>query len=52
MTKELAVASRQRTVSHLRFHQGISFTKKYDWHLPTPYFSVSPIEDKTGRLRF
>jgi hypothetical protein len=52
-TKELAVASRQLTLSHFIFYQGI-FLPKQTW-LSSPthlLFSVSQIEDKTERLPF
>jgi hypothetical protein len=41
-TKELAVASRQRTVSHFLFHQGIFCLKQHDCHPHKSYFSVFP----------
>jgi hypothetical protein len=46
-TKELAIESRQHTVSHFLFLQGISGQKQHACCLqPTPLFSVSPTEDK------
>jgi hypothetical protein len=52
-TKELAVASRQHTVSHFLFYQGIFFTKN-NMTVVTypPYFSVSQIEDTNKRKPF
>jgi hypothetical protein len=49
-TKELAVASWQRTVSHFRFHQGI-VDQKTTWLSP-PSHPVSPNEDKTEKPPF
>jgi hypothetical protein len=47
-TKQLDVASQQRTVSHSLFHQGFFFYQKQHDCLPqSPYFSACPIEDKT-----
>jgi hypothetical protein len=45
-TKELAVASRQRTVSRYVFRQGIVDQKQHEC-LPPPtlIFSASPVED-------
>jgi hypothetical protein len=52
-TKELAVASLQRNVSHFLFHHGIFYQKHYDCRpTPIPLFSVSPIEDKTKAAPF
>jgi hypothetical protein len=51
--KELAVVSRQRTVSHYVFHQGFFFTKNNITVGPhPPLFSISLIEDKTERTPF
>jgi hypothetical protein len=41
-TKELAVASRQRTVSHFLFHQGIFYQKQNDCRPPPTIFSLFP----------
>jgi hypothetical protein len=41
-TKELAVASRQRTISHFLFHQGVYGQKQHDCHPPPTYFSLFP----------
>jgi hypothetical protein len=51
--KELAVASCQRTISHIIFCQGIFYQKQHDCHpLPTLLFTISPIEDESERLPF
>jgi hypothetical protein len=52
-TKELAVASWQRTVSHFLFTRKF-FLPKTTWlsSPPTLLLSVSPIEDKTERPPF
>jgi ribosomal protein L20 len=52
-TEKLAVASRQRTVSHSLFHQGI-FNRKQMTAVPPPAlpFSVSLIEVRTERPPF
>jgi hypothetical protein len=47
-TKELAVSSRQHTVSNFLFQQRIFDQKQHVIQLP--YFSVSPIEDKTDTI--
>jgi hypothetical protein len=47
--KELAVVSRQRTVSHFLFSPAKFDQKQHDCRLHPPYFSVSPIEGKTER---
>jgi hypothetical protein len=54
VTKELAVASRQRTLSNCLFHQGIfDQKKKHDCHpTPTLLFSIFPIEDKLKSRHF
>jgi hypothetical protein len=43
-TKEIAVASRKRTVSHFRFHQGLLFLAKNNMSvvLKPPYFNLLP----------
>jgi hypothetical protein len=52
MTKEVTVASPQRTVTHFLFHQGI-FNERHDFRPQlTLRFSVSPIEDTTERAPF
>jgi hypothetical protein len=46
-TSELTLASRQCTVSHLAFNQGIFDQKQHDWPSPPiPLFSVFPSVDK------
>jgi hypothetical protein len=51
--KELVVASQQRAVSHFLFRQGIFVQKQHACHPPPSlHFSVSSIDDKTGRLPF
>jgi hypothetical protein len=42
-TKGLAVTSRQRTISTLLFHQGISDQKQRDCHPHPIYFSLFPL---------
>jgi hypothetical protein len=41
-TKELAVASRQRTLSHFLVHQGAFDQQQHGCHPHTPYFSLFP----------
>jgi hypothetical protein len=43
-TRELAVETRQRTVSHSLFHQGIFFNEKRQYCRPAtpPYFTLFP----------
>jgi hypothetical protein len=50
---ELAVASRQRILSHFLFHQGIIYHKQDDCRPPpTLLLSATPIEYKTERSPF
>jgi hypothetical protein len=50
-TKELAIASLQRTVSHFLFHHGAFVKKQHDCPPPpTLFFPVSPIKDKTDKV--
>jgi hypothetical protein len=51
-TKELAVASQQRTVSLFLLNQGIFYQTQHDCHPHPCDFSVSPIEDKIERPTF
>jgi hypothetical protein len=52
-TKELAVASRQRTVSYFLFHRRMFDEKQYDCRPPpTLLLSVCPIKDKTEKSTF
>jgi hypothetical protein len=41
-TKELALASRQRNISHFLLHQGSFDQKQHDSCPPPPYFSLFP----------
>jgi hypothetical protein len=41
-TKELAAASRQRTVSHFPSHHGVSDQTQHDCRPHSPYFSLLP----------
>jgi hypothetical protein len=50
--KKLAVASRQRTVSHLLFQEGIFVQNNMTVVPHPPYFSVSPVKDKTENPSF
>jgi hypothetical protein len=53
VTKELAVASQQSTISQFLFHQGIFLPKNSMAVVPhLPYYFVSPLEDKTERPPF
>jgi hypothetical protein len=53
VTKGLAVASWQRTVSHFLLHQGIFYQKRHDCRPPpTLLFCVFSIEDETVRPSF
>jgi hypothetical protein len=50
VTKELAVASRQRSISHFLFLRGIFDKKEHDFRsIPTQLSYVSPIEDEIER---
>jgi hypothetical protein len=49
---ELAVATRQRTVSHFFFHRRIFNQNNITVVRHSPYYSVSPIVDKTERPPF
>jgi hypothetical protein len=52
VTKELATASQQHTISHFPFHQEFFTKNNMIVIIHPPYFSVFPTEDKTERPPF